>query len=77
MEAGLANTDLGQGGVGPWEVVVNTLKLFAGGTPEEARNAYRAWWEQQCGMEIVGKPVIEPAGAGWKLSIWHRPKTPR
>jgi hypothetical protein len=52
---------------------MNTLKIFVGGTPDEARNSYKAWWDQQKGLEIVGTPVIEPAGTGWKLSVWYRP----
>ncbi|HEY5412325.1 MAG TPA: hypothetical protein VIJ94_16520 [Caulobacteraceae bacterium] len=54
---------------------MNTLKIFPGGTPKDARDAYKAWWDQQRGIELVETPVIEAAGAGFKVSVWHRPTT--
>jgi hypothetical protein len=48
-------------------------KIFVGGTPDEALDAYREWWDQQRGFELVEKPVILPEGAGWKVSVWYRP----
>jgi len=55
---------------------VNTLKIFVGGTPQEVRNAYKAWWDQQHSMELVQTPAVEEAGTGWKLSVWYRPISP-
>jgi hypothetical protein len=52
---------------------MNTLKLFFGGTPEQARAAYKAWWDQQQGIEIAGTPTLEQEGTGWKLTVWYRP----
>jgi hypothetical protein len=54
-------------------LIVNTLKIFSGGTPQDARDKYKAWWDQQRGIEAVETPKTEKAGTGWKLSVWYRP----
>jgi hypothetical protein len=51
---------------------VKTLKIFVGGTPQETREAYKAWWDHQRDVEVVEQPVIEPAGKGFKLTVWYR-----
>ena len=47
---------------------MNTLKLFFGPTPRAARDTYKAWWDQQTGIEIVGTPTVEQGDGGWKYN---------
>ena len=56
---------------------MNTLKIFVGGSPDHVRNLYKVWWDKQGGIELIGTPGIEPAGNGWKLTVWHRPMPPK
>jgi len=51
------------------------IKIFPGGSPEQIRADYKAWWEQQRGIEIIGTPIIEPAVKGWKLTVQYRETT--
>jgi hypothetical protein len=52
---------------------MNTMKLFFGGSPQQARDAYKQWWDQQCGIEMINPPpAIEQEGRGWKVTIWFR-----
>lgn len=55
---------------------MNTLRLFFGSTPQAARDAYKAWWDQQAEIEVVGTPTVEQEDGGWKVSVWHRPARP-
>ena len=48
------------------------IKIFPGGSPEQVRTDYKAWWQQQRGIEVIGTPTIEPAGNGWKLTVQYR-----
>jgi hypothetical protein len=55
---------------------MNMLHISFGGSPDDARNAYKTWWDQQVGIELVGlPPALEQAGAGWKISVWYRKET--
>jgi hypothetical protein len=47
-----------------------TLKLIVGGSPKDVTGQYRAWSEEQR-VSLVCRPQIEPAGTGWKLTVWY------
>lgn len=55
---------------------MNTLKIIPGGSPQEAREAYKTWWGQQQGIQIVGTPELVSEGTGWIVKVWHRPASP-
>jgi hypothetical protein len=54
--------------------MINTIKLFFGGSPAEATAKYKEWLAQNPGIEILEKPTIIQEQAGWKLTLWYRPK---
>jgi hypothetical protein len=49
-----------------------TIKLFFGGTPHDARNAYKAWWDRQGRIALTERPTLEREGKGWKLTVRYR-----
>lgn len=51
---------------------IPTVKIFPGGTPEQAEAAYKAWWNQQQGIELLAKPELRQAGTGWLVTIRYR-----
>jgi hypothetical protein len=51
-----------------------TLKLFVGGSPDSVASQYRTWWETRP-VVVHGRPQIERAGRGWKLTVFYQPPT--
>jgi hypothetical protein len=44
-----------------------------GGSPQEARDAYKAWWDKQRDIELLDPPpALEQDGNGWKLTVTYR-----
>jgi len=48
--------------------MVNTIKLFFGGSPDDVTAQYKEWLAQHPDIEIIEKPTIVQEQAGWKLT---------
>ena len=46
-------------------------KLFFGGSPEVARDNYKAWRDQQKNIRLVREPAVYQAGSGWGVEIHY------
>ena len=53
------------------------VKIFFGGTPQEAEDAFKSWRSQQQEIELTTNPVLEPGGKGWQLTVWYREMNPQ
>lgn len=49
----------------------NHMKVFFGGSPDVARDSYKAWWDQQKNIRLLREPAVYQAGSGWGVEIQY------